>query len=100
VHCTTQPELRGVFWTLASAPADPNYLLLLSEYFRCIQEVPRMPRSAQKLSRSLEVNLELSIVQREVSIEVKSKARVLDNIIISRSLETVVQGSGVHNEVK
>jgi len=33
-----------------------------------------------------------------VSIEVKNKARVLDNIIISRSPETVVQGLGVQDE--
>ena len=34
--------------------------------------------SVWKLSGSLEVNLELSIVQREVSIEVKNKARPLE----------------------
>jgi len=53
-----------------------------------------------KLSGSLEVNLEMSVVQTEVSVEVKNRARVLDNIIISRSPETGVQGLGVQDEVK
>ena len=39
-----------------------NYLILMSEYFRCILGVLRISGSVWKLSRSLEVNLELSIV--------------------------------------
>jgi len=35
-----------------------------------------------------------------MSIEINNKARVLDNIIISISPETVVQGSGVQDEVE
>ena len=40
------------------------------------------------MSKSSEVSLELNIVQREVSVEVKNKARSLEvTRIISRSLE-------------
>jgi len=71
------------FWTLASAcVAAPDYLLLLSKYFRCIPEVPRMSRSVQELSRSLEVNLELSIVQRGEHRGSRIKLRVLDATIL------------------
>jgi len=45
----------------------------MSKYFRCVPEVPKISGSVQKLTRSSEVNLELSIVQREVSIEVRIK---------------------------
>jgi len=45
----------------------------MSKYFRCIPGTPKITGSVQKLSGSLEVNPELSIVQREVSIEVKIK---------------------------
>jgi len=51
----------------------PNYLILLSKYFRCTLGVPRISGSIWKFSRSLEVNPELSVVQREVSIEVRIK---------------------------
>jgi len=45
-------------------------------------------QKCRKLSRSSEVNQELSIVQREVSVEVKNKARALEvTRNISRSLE-------------
>jgi len=50
----------------------------MSKNFRCIPRVPRISRSVWKFSGSSEVNLELSIVQREVRIEVKSKARALE----------------------
>ena len=64
----------------------PNYLVLVSEFFwECLEVV-----------WSLEVNLELSIVQREVSIEVKSKARALEVTgIISGSLEQRFEVQGV-----
>ena len=67
----------------------------MSEYFRCVLGTLRITRSVWKLSGSLEVNLELRIVQREVSIEVKNKARVLDmtNIILEvQKLRFKVQG--------
>ena len=53
-----------------SSCAVPNYLVLMSEYFRCVLGVLRISGSVWKLSRNLEVNPELSVVQREMSIEV------------------------------
>ena len=49
----------------------PEYLILVSEYFRCVPGTLKISGNVQKLSRSLEVNPELSIVQREVTVEVK-----------------------------
>jgi len=67
----------------------------MSEYFSCVLGTPRISGSVQKLSRSSEVNLELSIVQIEVSIEVKNKARSLEvTRIISRSPEQRLQVQG------
>ena len=66
----------------------PDYLVLMSEYFSCVLGTPRISGSVQKLSRSSEVNPELSLVQREVSVVVKNKARALEvTRIISGSLE-------------
>jgi len=60
----------------------------MSEYFGCIPGTPRISRGVWKLSGSSEVNLELSVVQREESIEVKYEARSLEvTRIISGSLE-------------
>ena len=56
----------------------PNYLILMSEYFRCVLGTLRISRSIQKLSGSSEVNPKLSVVQREVRVEVKTKARSLE----------------------
>jgi len=64
VHCTTQTEARRCFDVGFSSCAVPDYLLLMSEYFKCIPEVLRITGSVWELSGSLEVNLELSIVQR------------------------------------
>jgi len=55
-----------------------TYLILMSVYFRCIPGTLRISGSVQEFSGSLEVNPELSIVQREGSIEVKWKARSLE----------------------
>ena len=75
VQCTvtTQPGAkRGRGSDIGfSSCAAPNYLVLMSEYFRCVPGTLRISGSVQKLSGSLEVNPELSVVQREVSIEVK-----------------------------
>jgi len=71
VHCTTQLEPRGISDDGFSSCAAPNYLVLVSKYFRCIPGVPRISGSVCKLSGSLEVYPELSVVQREVSVEVK-----------------------------
>src|SRR5882724_11217140 len=93
VHCTTQPEPRGVSDIGFSLCAAPNYLILMSEYFRCVLGTLRITRSVWKLSGSLEVNLELRIVQREVSIEVKNKARAWEvTRIISGSPEQRFKG--------
>ena len=54
MHCTTQPGAKRGLDVGFSSCAVPNYLVLVSE-----------------ISGSSEVNLELSIVQREESIEVK-----------------------------
>jgi len=43
----------------------------MSEYFICVLGIPKISGSVWELSGSSEVNLELRIVQREVSIEVK-----------------------------
>jgi len=48
----------------------------MSEYFRCILKVPRIPRSVQEWSGSSEINPELSIVQSEVSVEVRIKLEI------------------------
>jgi len=77
----------------------PNYLILVSKYFRCILGTPT--RSVWKLSRSSEFNPELSIVQREVSIEVKNKARALEvTRIISGSPEQRSEVQGGQDEVE
>ena len=79
----------------------PDYLVLVSKYFRCIPGTLRISRSIQKLSGSLEVILELNVVQREVSIEVKNKARSLEvTRIISRSLEQRFEVQGGQDGVK
>ena len=79
-QCTAllNQELRGVSDIGFSSCTAPDYLILMSKYLRCVPWCPRMSRSYWKLSRSSEVNLELSIVQREVSVEVKNKARALE----------------------
>ena len=79
VHCTTQLEPRGVSDIGFSLCAAPDYLLLMSEYFRCILEVLRMSGSVQKSSGSSEVNLGLSVVQRD-ECRGQSKARALEVI--------------------
>ena len=63
-----------------SSCAASNYLVLMAEYFRCIPWFLRRSRSVQKFSGSSEVNPELRIFQREVSIEVKNEARALEVI--------------------
>ena len=68
--------------------ATPDYLIFMSEYFRCILGTPRISRSVQKLSGSSEVIPALNLVQREVSVEVKTKARSMEvTRIISESPE-------------
>ena len=69
--------------------AVPDYLILMSKYFRCVLGTLRISGSIQKLSRSSEVIPELNVVQREVSIEVKNKARALE---VTRT-RTKVQGA-------
>jgi len=79
----------------------PNYLVLVSEYFRCLLGTPRISGSVCELSGSSEVNPELSVVQREVSIEVKNKARSLEVIrIISRNLEQRFDVQGCQDGVE
>ena len=81
--------------------AAPNYLILVSEYFRCILGIPRISGSVWKLSRSLEVNPELSIVQREVSVEVKNKARALEvTVLIPEVWNRGLRFKGGQDEVK
>jgi len=71
------------------------------KYFICVQWFLRTSRSYRKLSGSSEVNLELSVVQREVSIEVKNKARALEvTRIISGSPEQRFKVQGGQGEVK
>ena len=54
-----------------------------------------------KLSGSLEVNLELSVAQREVSVEVKNKTRALEvTRIISGSPEQRFEVQGGQDGVK
>ena len=71
VHCTMQPGAERGLDIGFSLCAVPNYLILMSKYFRCVPGTPRISGSVWELSGSSEVNLELSIVQREVTIEVK-----------------------------
>ena len=76
------------FQTLASAHA-----LCLTTSYSCLSISDaiwrlRISGSIWKLSRSLEVIPELNVVQSEMSVEVKNKARSLEvSKIISRSLE-------------
>ena len=73
----------------------------MSMYFRCVPGTPRISGSVQKLSRSSEVNPELSLVQREVSVVVKNKARALEvTRIISRSPEQRFKVQGGQDEVE
>ena len=66
----------------------PDYLVLMSEYFRCVLGTPRISRSVWKLSGSSEVILALNVVQRKVSVDVKTEARSLEvTRIISGSPE-------------
>ena len=79
----------------------PNYLILVYKYFICVQWFLRTSRSYRKLSGSSEVNLELSVVQREVSVEVKNKARAMEVTgIISRSLEQRLEVQGGQDKVE
>jgi len=78
VHCTTQPGAKRGLDIGFSLCIVPNYLILMSKYFICVLGVLRISGSVWKLSRSLEVNPELSVVQREVSVEVKNKSRALE----------------------
>ena len=93
MHCTTQPGAeRGSDFSFSSCAA-PDYLILVSEYFRCVPGTPRISGSVWKLTGSLEVIPELNVVQREVSIEVKNKARSLEvTRIISGSPEQRFKG--------
>jgi len=49
----------------------PNYLILMSEYFKCVLGTPRISRGVRSVRESLEVIQNWSIVQREGGIEVK-----------------------------
>ena len=77
LHYSTRS--REEFQALASACA-----LHLTTSYSCpsisdvFQGVLRISASVQKLSGSLEANPELSVVQREVSIEVKNKTSTLE----------------------
>jgi len=83
------------FQTLASAHA-----LCLTTSYSCLSISDaiwrlRISGSIWKLSRSLEVIPELNVVQSEMSVEVKNKARSLEvTRIISRSLEQRVEVQG------
>jgi len=95
VHCTTQPGAERVSM-LASACVLHLTTSYFVQYFRCVLGVLRISGSVWKLPGSSEVNLELSIVQREVSIEVKNKGWSSgSNRIISGSPEQRFEVQGV-----
>jgi len=65
------------FGSCFSSCTAHNYPLLMSEYFRCVLEVPRLSGSFRVVWEFGSLNPELSM-SRDVSIEVMDKARVLE----------------------
>ena len=45
MHCTTQPGAERGLDVGFSSCAVPNYLILVSKYFRCILGTPRISRN-------------------------------------------------------